>query len=157
MAIAPRVKWYLDVHRVGYEVIMHPYTETSRETAEIAGVPKRKLAKGVLLEDERGYVMPVLPASARLDLDALNRFLGRNLRMSSTDDLACLFFDCEDGALPPMGAAYGIPTIIDDSLLDMGDVYFEGGDHVDLVHMGCDEFFSLVPDSLHAPFSRPVN
>ncbi len=48
------------------------------------------------------------------------------------------------------GSAYGIPTIIDDGLLGLGDIYFEGGDHVDLVHMDGADFFSLIPDGNHA-------
>ena len=102
-------------------------------------------------------MMPIIPASHRVDLKAINEKLGRHLHLVDADDAACLFFDCEEGAIPPMGAAYGIPMIIDDGLLGLGDIYFEGGDHVDLVHMGGAEFFALVPDSIHASVSRPLS
>jgi len=150
MSIAARVKWFLDVNRVAYDVVFHPYTESSAETARAAEIPMGKLAKAVLLEDEQGYVMPILPASRRLDLEKVERKLERPLRLASERDASILFFDCESGAIPAMGTAYGIPTIIDDSLLGLGDIYFEGGDHVDLVHMDGAVFFSLIPDANHA-------
>ena len=34
--------------------------------------------------------------------------------------------DCEPGAVPPLGAAYGLDVVVDDSLTDHSDVYFEG-------------------------------
>lgn len=150
MSIASRIKWYLEVNRVKYEILEHPYTETSRETAEQAHIPSTKLAKAVLLEDQHGYVMPILPASRRLDLDKVQRRLKRDLKLASEREATQLFFDCEEGAIPPMGSAYGIPTIVDDSLLDAADIYFEGGDHVDLVHLEGSDFFSLIPDADHA-------
>ncbi len=142
MSIASRVKWFLEVNRAKYEVIVQRSPE--------AGIPSDKMAKAVLLEDERGYVMPVLSASSRLDIDKLNRKLQRELQPASENDVTKLFFDCESGAIPPVGSAYGVPTIIDDHLLELGDIYFEGGDRVDLVHMDGEEFFSLSPDASHA-------
>jgi Ala-tRNA(Pro) deacylase len=150
MSIASRVKWFLEVNRVPYEIIVHPFTRTSCETAEVSDIPGEKLAKAVILEDDDGFVMPVVPATRRLDLDKINRALQRNLHLATEADAASLFFDCNKGAIPAMGAAYGIPTIIDDELLGLGDIYFEGGDHVDLVHMDGTDFFALIPDANHA-------
>ncbi len=43
--------------------------------------------------------------------------------------------DCEDGTVPPTGAAYGMNTIVDKSMDKVDDVYFEAGDHRTLVHL----------------------
>ncbi len=153
MSISSRVKWYLDVNRIRYEVIVHPYTECSSETAEVARIPKEKLAKAVLLEDASGYLMPILPASKRLDLDKVCRQFHRNLKLATQEDVGVLFFDCDSGAVPAMGTAYGIPTVIDDELLGLGDIYFEGGDHVDLIHMDGADFYALIPDANHLDMS----
>jgi len=153
MSISSRVKWYLEVNRVPYEVIVHPYSDTSLGTAEAAHIPCEKMAKAVLLEDEQGYVLSIVLANTRLDLVKVNRELSRHLRLAGEDEATTVFFDCRDGAIPAMGTAYGIPTIIDDRLLGLGDIYLEGGDHVDLIHMGGDDFFSLIPDANHADLS----
>jgi Ala-tRNA(Pro) deacylase len=153
MSIASRVKWFLDVNRVRYEVVVHPYSDTSLDAAESASIPGHKMAKAVLLEDAQGYVMPILPATHRLDLDKVKRELHRDLALASEREAISLFFDCDEGAVPAMGTAYGIPTIIDDGLLGLGDIYFEAGDHMDLIHMDGADFFALIPDGNHADLS----
>ena len=71
MAIARRLKWYLDAHEVQYEVVSHPHTSNSLDTAHSAHVPADRLAKSVLLEDELGYAMAILPAGSRIALREL--------------------------------------------------------------------------------------
>jgi Ala-tRNA(Pro) deacylase len=113
------------------------------------------VAKCVLLEDERGYIMAVVPASCRLDLAEIERLLGRHLTLASEAELAGIFSGCETGAVPPIGAAYNIPTAIDDALLRLPDVYFEAGDHEELVHVSREAFAGLLPHSTHGRYSRP--
>ena len=55
MAIAKRLQWYLDAAGVDYEVLPHPRSWTSAQTARRSRVPLRCLAKPVLLEDEYGW------------------------------------------------------------------------------------------------------
>ena len=154
MAMATRLKWYLDSHDVEYEVLHHTHTNTSIDTARSAQVPSGRLAKGVLLEDERGYVLAIIPASCRLRMDLVERELGRHLELASEAEISDLF-DGEIGAIPPVGVAYNIPTAIDDSLLRLPDLYFEAGDHEDLVHLSSEAFGTLLSGSLHGRFSQP--
>jgi len=108
MAIARRLKWYLDSHGLDYELVHHPHSATSLETAEAAALPEGRLAKSVLLEDERGYLLAVLPASCRVELGAIRQQLRRRMELASEAELGDLFRDCELGAVPAAGAAYGI-------------------------------------------------
>ena len=149
MPIAKTVQWYLEANGVSYETLQHPYSRTSEETADVAFIWEDQLAKTVLLEDERGYVVAIVPASCRVDLKKLERQLDRKLELASEAELADVFPDCEVGALPPLGQAYGIPTIYDDRLRKLSCVYFEGGDHRDLVYLGGREFIGLLRDSPH--------
>ena len=55
-----------------------------------------------------------------------------------------LFPDCEIGAVPPVGAAYGLTTLLDASLEDRDEVFFEGGDHETLVRMEGSAFLDLL-------------
>jgi Ala-tRNA(Pro) deacylase len=155
MTIATRLKWYLDSHGVDYEVVHHARSNSSLESARAAHVPGGRLAKCVLLEDTRGYVLAVLPASCRIEMKELRWELGRNLALASEAELAGLFSDCELGALPALGDAYGIPTVVDDSLLRLPDLYLEAGDHEDLVHVSGSAFRELLRGSAHARFGRP--
>jgi Ala-tRNA(Pro) deacylase len=156
MSIAKTVKWFLDSHNLSYEVIQHPHTSSSEETADAAYIWEDQLAKSVVLEDERGYVMAVLPASHRVDLKKLRRKMHRKLELATETELAEIFRDCEIGAVPPLGPAYGVPVVYDDRLGKLGTVYFEAGDHEDLVYMGGPEFMSLLEGAPHGNFSAPM-
>jgi Ala-tRNA(Pro) deacylase len=154
MTIAKTVQWYLETNGVSYETLQHPYSRTSEETADVAFIWEDQLAKTVLLEDEIGYVAVVLPASHRVDLKKLERQLHRKLRLASETELADVFPDCAVGALPPLGYAYGIETVYDDRLRRLSCVYFEGGDHRDLIYVGGREFLDLLRDAPHGDVCR---
>ncbi len=156
MAIARRLKWYLEAHGIDYEVLPHAHTTSSLETAQEAHVPAYQLAKCVLLEDERGYLMAILPASHRIEFGWLDEETGRHFELATEAELGGLFGDCEVGAVPPVGEAYGIRTMVDDVLLDAEDIYFEAGDHEDVVHVDGPSFRELLADAIHASFSLPV-
>ena len=154
MAIAKRVQWYLDTHTAQYDLIPHAHSASSAETARLAGVPTDKLAKCILVEDERGYLMTVLPASRRIDLRRLRDFCSRTFELASENELGEIFHDCERGAVPPVANAYGIPVMLDDSLLGLDEIYFEAGDHEGVIHMSGEQFIDLMTDCRHGMISR---
>ena len=153
MPIAARVKWFLDSHGAEYELVPHRHTPSSGASANAANVPPERVAKCVVLEDERGYVMAILAASARLDLGKINAVLHRELELASEPELGKLFEDCEVGAVPPFGAAYNVPTVVDDHLLRLPEVWFEAGDHADLIHMRGAIFLTLLQGARHGDFT----
>lgn len=140
MTIASSLRQYLTTHNVSYEQVHHAYTGSSQYSAEAAHVSGNQLAKPILLEDEYGYVMAVIPASHQLDYVALDNLLSRTLVMASENELAGLFQDCELGAIPALGEAYGIRTVVDNLLFYPKDIYFEGGDHETLVKVEASQF-----------------
>jgi Ala-tRNA(Pro) deacylase len=138
------VKQYISAQDVDWDPVLHGESANSAETARAALLPEGRIAKAVLLEDDDGYVLAVIGANHTLDVEALGGALRRELRLASEYELEELFRDCEPGAVPPLGAAYGIPTVWDDSLGDRRDVYFEAGDHRTLVHMSGADFRKLM-------------
>jgi Ala-tRNA(Pro) deacylase len=108
----------------------------------------------VLLEDEFGYVMAVVPAARRVDIERLGQQLHRKLELATSAEITDLFEDCEDGAMPALGTPYQIPTVYDESLAGLEDIYFEAGDHDEIVHMKGDAFLELLSESLHGRFSK---
>lgn len=153
MAIASKVQQYMVQHGVSYDVVTHPHSRSSMETAELAHVPGNRLAKSVVLEDEEGFVMAVLPSTCHVRLGILSKELKRKLRLAAEKELPGVFTDCELGAVPPLGPAYGMATVIDDSVAEEAEIYFEAGDHERLIHMQRDEFFALMDRAGHARFA----
>lgn len=155
MSIPSRLSSYLAERGVQYEVAAHHHSRSSAQTARTAHVAQGQLAKSVLLEDEAGCVMAVVPADRTVKLGELARLLGRHaLRLSDEDRIAGLFVDCDRGAVPPVGMAWGIHTIVDDEIETNDVIYLEGGDHEQLLRMSREQFQRLMQDAQHGRFSK---
>jgi Ala-tRNA(Pro) deacylase len=144
MSIAYRVQDYIAEHDLVWDPVPHGESKTSIEMARLAHVRPDRVAKAVMLEDRDGYVLAVIGADRRLDLSEFDLALHRDLWLASEFELRALFSDCAPGAVPPVGPAYGVQTVWDESLGEKPDVYFEGGDHRTLVHMSGAEFCELM-------------
>ena len=74
----------------------------------------------------------------------LGRLLSRHeLHLSDEQRIAAVFTDCDRGAVPPVGMAWGIDTVVDEQLEGHDPVYLEGGDHQRLLRMSRDQFCAL--------------
>ena len=144
MGMAATLQDYLESRKVAYEIIEHPHTESSMRTAEAAHIPGDQVAKPILLGDDSSYLLAVIPATHRLELDRLNQVLARSLEMIDEEEIASTFSDCKIGAIPVVGEAYGVDAVLDATLSHEPDVYFESGDHEHLIHMRGDDFRVLM-------------
>jgi len=156
MAIAITLQEYLDKSGIEYDVLPHAHTKTSLDTAQTTHILPGQIAKSVILEDEGGYLMAVIPASHHIELGQLSRQLERRLGLATEDELAGLFSDCDIGAIPPIGEAYHMDVVMDDNLEKCPDIYFEAGDHTDLVHVRGPAFLQLMQHARHGRFCRPI-
>jgi Ala-tRNA(Pro) deacylase len=147
MAIAASLKAYLEQMSADYETVSHPHTQSSMDTASVAHVPGHRLAKAVIVKDDESFVMVVVPSDYHVHLGRLHRHLGHEVGLATEDELVGLFPDCDRGAVPPLGAAYRLPTLVDESLTAQPEVYFESGDHTHLVKVSGAQFASLLGDA----------
>jgi len=155
MFVSHTVMSYLDRLGVEHEVVAHRHTACSSETATAAHIERRQLAKAVLMRTEQDYVLAVVPASHYVNPIALQQLLGSaEMTLAHEDELPYIFRDCEAGAIPIVGSAFGIKTAFDDNLLQLKDVYFEAGDHEHLLHVRDRDFMRLVGSETHGSISR---
>ena len=154
MAIAETVQRFLELQSVEYDLVRHPHTGSSHETAEAAHVNEDHIAKAVIVTDAAGYAMLVVPASNWVEVEHLRRELNRDFHLATEDELAKLFKDCEAGAVPPLGLAYGIETFLDEALTSLANVYFEAGNHEQLVHTSGGDFRTLLGGVRHGYYSH---
>ena len=71
MPIAATIQSFLSAHQVDFELVPHPKTTSSRESAEAAHVAGDHVAKAVLVRDAGGFALAVIPGSGWLKLSAL--------------------------------------------------------------------------------------
>ena len=152
MSIANTVGSYLDSHHVEYELMSHPVSYSSHATANASHIREDHIAKAVVLKDDKGYAMVVIPGSDWVKLHALQKELGRDFHLAEEFELKGLFKDCEIGAIPPIGQAYGLETYLDERLNSLANVYFEAGDHQHLVHVEGEGFHELFRGIRHGHF-----
>ena len=154
MGIATALQEYLESRGIAYGVVEHPHTNSAMRAAEAAHVPGDQVAKPVLLGDDDSYLLAVLPATHRLELDRLNQIMARSLEMLPEDEIEAAFSDCERGAIPALGEPYGIDVVVDPALMRQPQVYFESGDHEHLIQVDGEVFKGLMEDVPRVPLSH---
>lgn len=154
MPISETVIKHLRRKGIPYDVVSHPRTATSLETADAANVPAPLLAKAVLMTrgDERWVA--VLPADRMLDLHLLHHRFGKKLAVANDEQVREAFPDCAPGAVPALGSAFGFPALVDERLQGQKEIYFEAGDHEELIHVREPDYERLLGDVLFFDLSR---
>jgi Ala-tRNA(Pro) deacylase len=154
MGVAKNLEKFLHNNHINYTLLEHEYAEGSFNTALAAHIDNHSLAKGVLLRDEDfHYTLCVLPSSHKILRHTLNQILDRHMHLVEEDELAQFFKDCEEGAIPVIGKAYGIDVLVDDELMINEYIYMEAGDHRHLICTPQSEFSKLMLHALREHFS----
>ena len=145
-----RVTRILDDFAVPCRRIVHQEAFTAGQVARESHVPPQAMAKVVVVRDAVGrHVMAVLPASARLDVAALELATGSSpLTLASEEELGRLFEDCEAGAFPPFGGAYDMPMLVDACLSRQPEIYFQPGNHHETVALAYAEYARLTSPTI---------
>lgn len=167
MSVAPRIAEYLHREGVVFDVLHHPHTRHSRDTAQRSGVAPDKLIKALLVAGDGGFDrdaalddagagdgrpcwLVLLPADRQLSLFLLSEYLQQHVELLPEEKLHACFPDCQYGAVPALGAAYNLRTIIDKSVLPLRELYLEAGDHEGLIHLSQAQFRALTRDAEYA-------
>jgi Ala-tRNA(Pro) deacylase len=121
---------FLEREGVPYEVVEHERTQTAAAEARAVGMPPADVAKTVVLRDQNGLRLAVIPASERLDMHKLREALGsRGLRLVTEREMTEEFDGFEVGAVPPFGSMFNALELVDERLLEHDRILCSGGDH----------------------------
>lgn len=122
---------WLASHDVEYEIHEHDPAFTARATATAEGVDPRTFAKVVAVQAHDGRtVLVVLDATDQLDLPKARRAIGEGeIRLLTEAELAALAPGCELGALPAVGALFGVAMYADYAVRDDPAISFNAGSH----------------------------
>ena len=157
MGMAANIRQLLDSRQVNYEVLSHRRTATLGQAAEACRISLHQLVRAVVLVDEQGLLMAVLPADHILDFAALSSLLHRQLELVPGNQLTSVFGDCESRSYPPLAPAYGLDVIIDASVADLDVIIFEPGVHTSLIQVSQEHFRQLLGVDPVGTFSRPAS
>lgn len=145
MTIPRKLTQFLKRNKVHYEVLVHPKTFTSPETAQAGHIPGKAFAKVVVVDADGKDKLAVLPSTRTIDLFKLSTVLGTsNVHIEEEKEFKDLFWDCEAGAIPPVGLLYHIPCYFDESLKDEKYLYFNAGNHEECIKVATEDFLMAV-------------
>ncbi len=151
------MKHFLQRRHVPFETIAHPAAFDAQHLAQAVRTPGREVAKTVLLRADHNYssIVAVLPATHRIDFEALSEFLGgTSIELATEIEIAERCPDCEFGVLPPFGTHYGAKTIVDESLTRDEFITFESDSHTEAIRMKYADYYEF-EHPLVAKFARP--
>jgi Ala-tRNA(Pro) deacylase len=84
--------------------------------------------------------MAVLPANSRLDLEKLEKAVGKPVALETEPEFKTLFPDCAPGTMPPFGNLYGLTTYLDRALSKEEFIVFEAGTHTDAIKLKYNDY-----------------
>jgi Ala-tRNA(Pro) deacylase len=122
---------WLRANGVDYELHEHPTTFTARETARAEHLNPAAFAKaiGVVTDDGRRALV-VLDAGDHVDLLRARKVLGaKHVRLMTEAELAESCPGCDVGATPAVGAVFGLPMYVDETIRDVTILTFHAGSH----------------------------
>ena len=142
MGISKQLIDCLDQNKVQYEILHHPEAVTAQRIAQAEHIKGRHQAKVVILKSGDQYLMAVLPADHHIDLEKIEKAIGKPVSLCNENDFKSLFPDSAVGAMPPLGNLYGLPTYVDKHLAEQDYIVFEAGTHA--IKMSCSDYQKIV-------------
>lgn len=148
---------FLDRNQIQYLVISHSVAYTAQGIAALTHIKGKELAKTVMVLVDGRLAMAVVPASVRVDLHRLKKYLGaETVELATEQEFRDRFPDCETGSMPPFGNLYGMDVFADESLAEDKEISFNAGTHRELVRMRFEDFERLAKPFVIPIAARPV-
>lgn len=139
-----RLHRLLDANHVDYQTIHHPTAYSAQETAAVAHVPGRELAKAVIVRIDGALAMVVQSASSQVSLGRVKAAAGaRDVHLANEEEFRDWFPDCELGAMPPFGNLYGMEVFVTEALTRDDEIAFNAGTHTELIRLRYADYAKL--------------
>jgi Ala-tRNA(Pro) deacylase len=134
----------LNQNNVEYEILHHAEAVTAQRIAQAEHVKGRHQTKVVMIRSGDQPLMVVLPADHHIDLEKVEKVLGKAVSLDKENEFKSLFPDSATGAMPPFGNLYGLPTYVDKRLAEQDYIVFEAGTHTDAIKMSYSDYEKIV-------------
>jgi Ala-tRNA(Pro) deacylase len=144
MEISKQLIDCLNQSKAQYEILRHAEAITAQRIAQAEHVKGRHQAKVVMVKSGDQHLMVVLPADHHIDLEKIEKAVGRPVSLGKENDFKSLFPDTAIGAMPPFGNLYGLPTYVDKHLAEQDYIVFEAGTHTDAIRMSYSDYEKIV-------------
>jgi prolyl-tRNA editing enzyme YbaK/EbsC (Cys-tRNA(Pro) deacylase) len=154
MTATPGLDALLRTGGIEYATVSH---DPSNRLHGMRGMPigGEDVARTLLLVDDSGYALAIIPRDRHIDLKAMEDEFGRRMSMARRDEIARLFPGLPPRALPPVAEGLNVETYVDQSLVPLSAIYFETASPRHLVRIEGEAFRGLLYGVWCGPISRP--
>jgi Ala-tRNA(Pro) deacylase len=97
-----------------------------------------------MIKSGEQHLMMVLPADHQIDLEKVEKAIGKACSLDKEQEFKSLFTDCAISAMPPFGNLYGLTTYVDNNLAKEDYIVFEAGTHTDAIKMSYSDYDKIV-------------
>lgn len=143
MGVATSIKRHLDRHGISYGVHHLTAVTSPEEIPKRLGVTAKSVIRATALNDRFGLIIAVTAANELPGVELLSKLMSRKLEPATTAQVLSVFRDCDGAFIPPLGEAYGVRTVVDDSLADNEFIYFCAGDAAEVIQLSAKDYFQL--------------
>ncbi|RMJ05540.1 HDOD domain protein [Marinobacter litoralis] len=135
MAVVEKLAHFLSRKGIAYRLIETEPANSLDALVLASGRSQHDFIQATMLIDMTGVVMAVHRFDSAPDLDSVQQLTGRRLKPLTARQISRLFGDCAPGFVPPLGAAWGIPVLVDEDVNTADTVIFTGGANHSLLEM----------------------
>ncbi len=156
MPVPTSVESLLNKRNVHYQVSNVPLDEHEKAIWHDQYLRNMSAAKSVILQDAGGRVQVIHAADTLLDLNAVNRQLGRELHAASPEEVHkfCLSHNLQ--TIPALPKLTGLLTLVDKRVLDRNELWADSGNDDQLLRFSREEFQQILEDAVVCDISVPL-
>lgn len=127
MSSSERIEHYLARKSIAFTALDIAPSSSLEAAVTAAGQPLSAVVTATLMIDSKGVVMVTHRLYSEPDLDAVHRLTGRRMQRLTERQVSRLFDDCDNGFLPPLGAAYDLPMVVDEQVTGLSEALLSSG------------------------------
>lgn len=156
MTVPTSVQSLLNDQNVHYDIAATPVDAHHHRLWHDQHLRNMGAAKSVILQDSKGRIQVIIAADTLLDLNAVNRQLGRELHATSPEELAKFCQTHSLQSVPALPKLAGLLTLVDKSLLDRNEILLDSGSEDQLLHLNREDFQNVLEDAIICDIAVPL-
>lgn len=150
---ADKILRMFEDNNVEYWLYEHEPVYTSQEAAKVRGVELKTGCKSMILKTKIAkFILVNIAADKKIDLRKLEKIVGTRLNFATKEEVLQTT-NCESGSVPPFGKLFGLPTFLDESVLENDFVNFNIGVLTKSVKISREDLLKLM-DPMISKFSK---
>lgn len=140
MSIPKKVKNYLDKKSFDYEEIAHRTVFTAFDAAQTMKKDLKEIAKNLLIQADKTFVLAVVPADKKVDFNKLKKALGAKKVGIPKEQIMVQVLKIKPGAISSFGKLHKLEVLVDKAMVKTKKAVFSTGSFTDSVFMKVKDF-----------------